>query len=69
MAVYTDNHFKARKSFGGIIAGECYELIVCEDFAAIVIDEWDAYEVVADEWDEDVLILKANRSVKLDKVV
>lgn len=69
MAVYTGTMFEARKTFGAVVAGEHYELIMAEDADYLInSNTGDVFEVRVDAWDRDVVFMRDNPAVKFDKV-
>lgn len=69
MAVYTGTMFEARKTFGAVVEGEHYELIMAEDADYLInSNTGDVFEVRVDAYDNDVVFLRENPRVKFDKV-
>lgn len=69
MAVYTNTMFEARKSYGAVVEGNMYELIMAEDADYLIdSDTGDVFEVRTDAYDDDVVFLRENPKIKFDKV-
>ena len=68
MAVYTGTMFEARKTFGAVVEGEQYELIMAEDADYLINSNTGVFEVRVDAYDNDVVFLRDNPRVKFDKV-
>lgn len=61
MAVYTGKLFECNNP----IYGTTYELIIDDDRIILADDDNEEYhEVIADKWDNDVMILAGNNRIK-----